>query len=103
MIIQDSENLNSFAWYSALQGYSRHRRDDTPGSKASASEDLVSSMISTAIIPRLCKMIAGGAFDSYSAKHVRRIVDVTTQVQDSVGAENVKLQVSEAVHFNTLR
>ncbi|KAF8575456.1 hypothetical protein K439DRAFT_1649550 [Ramaria rubella] len=49
--------------------------------------DLVSSMISQTVIPRLCVLIARGAFDPYSARHVRRVIDVAEQVEASVGKE----------------
>lgn len=51
-------------------------------------------MISTALIPRLCKIIEGGAFDPYSAKEVRTLVDFTEQIEASVDREDLKFQVS---------
>ncbi len=50
-------------------------------------------MVSTAIIPRLCKLIECGALDVYSAKHIRRLVHLADEVEVSVGDGNAKLQV----------
>jgi GC-rich sequence DNA-binding factor len=50
-------------------------------------------MVSTAVIPRLCKLIDGGALDVYSAKHVRRVIDLAEEVEASVEDGNAKLQV----------
>lgn len=55
--------------------------------------DLVSAMISTAIIPRFCKLIEGGAFDPYSAEHVRTLADVVEQIEASVQRDDLKFQV----------
>lgn len=50
-------------------------------------------MISTAVIPKLCKLIDGGAFDPYSAAHVRALVDVAEEIEVSVQREDLKFQV----------
>lgn len=50
-------------------------------------------MISTAIIPRLCKSIEVGAFDPYSAKNVQSMLDIAEQLEASVETNNVKFQV----------
>ena len=50
-------------------------------------------MVATAMIPRLCKMIAGGAFDPYSERCVRRAVEVTKQAESFVGSESPKFEV----------
>jgi hypothetical protein len=50
-------------------------------------------MVSTAIIPRLCKLIECGALDVYSAKHIRRLAHLADEVEVSVGDGNAKLQV----------
>jgi GC-rich sequence DNA-binding factor len=55
--------------------------------------DMVSSMISQAIIPRLSKAIEGGAFDPYSARHIQRMIDIAEQVEASVEQEGVRFQV----------
>jgi len=54
--------------------------------------DLVSAMISTAIVPRLCKIIEDGAFDPYSAKSLRRMLDLAEQVEAYVDGDNAKFQ-----------
>ena len=50
-------------------------------------------MISTALIPRLCKLVEGGAFDAYSEQHVRRMVDLAEEVEASVETGKMKFQV----------
>lgn len=55
--------------------------------------DLVSAMISTAIIPRLCKMVEGGVLDVYSDVHIRRMIDLAEEIEASVENGNPKFQV----------
>lgn len=50
-------------------------------------------MISTAVAPRLCKMLQVGALDPYSARGVRRMIDLAEQVEASVGTDSNKFQV----------
>jgi GC-rich sequence DNA-binding factor len=97
---KDPRNLASFSWYSSLQEYSLPSPEDVEDPKSESDGDLVSAMISTAIIPRLCKIIAGGALDPYSAKGIQRMVEVTTEVEASLGADNAKVQVSGTVLLN---
>ncbi|KAF9026128.1 GCFC-domain-containing protein [Hymenopellis radicata] len=86
--VEDSRSLDSFAWYKGLYEYSR-----PDGEELGSDGDLVSSMITTAIIPRICKIIEGGALDVYSEKHVKRMVDFTEEVEASVEPNNVKIQM----------
>ena len=51
-------------------------------------------MITTAVIPRLAKVLEGGAFDAYSEKHVRRVIDLAEEVEASIEPDSIKLQVS---------
>jgi len=55
--------------------------------------DMVSSMISQVVIPRLCKLIEGGALDPYSIRHIRRMIDIAEQVEASIEQEGVRFQV----------
>jgi len=50
-------------------------------------------MISTVVIPRICKLLESGALDVYSKRHIRRAVDLFQEVEASINGENVKLQV----------
>lgn len=50
-------------------------------------------MISTTVIPRIVAVLASGAFDVYSGRHVRRVVDLAEEVEASVDEGNAKLQV----------
>ena len=55
--------------------------------------DLVASMISTAVIPMICKLLEGGALDVYSLKHTRRVIDLCEEIEASVEEGNLKFQV----------
>ena len=60
----------------------------------SAEGDLALSMVSTAIVPRLCKIIEGGGFDPYSMGDVRTVTDLVEQVEIAVrDTTNLKFQV----------
>jgi len=73
-----------------LYEYCRPDGEDAVGPEG----DLVSSMISTAVIPRLAKVIQGGSMDAYSLRHIRRVIDLAEEVQASVDEEGAnKLQV----------
>jgi GC-rich sequence DNA-binding factor len=50
-------------------------------------------MISTAVIPRIVTVLGSGAFDVYSGRHIRRVVDLAEEVEASVEEGNAKLQV----------
>jgi len=61
---------------------------------SSADGDLASSMVSTAIVPRLCRVIEGGGFNPYSMKDVRTATDLVEQVEIAVrDTANLKFQV----------
>lgn len=88
--MQDAIGLDNFKWYQGLHEYCRPNGEDGVGPEG----DLVSSMISTAIIPKLCKVIEGGALDVYSLRHIRRAIDILEEVQASVDDEgSVRVQV----------
>lgn len=92
--IGDSKSLDDFRWYSSLYEYSRPPTEgDEEESELGPDGDLVSAMISTAIVPRLCRIVEGGAFDPYSAKDLRRTVDLAEQVEAHLEQNNQKFQV----------
>ena len=74
----------------------------TDGSTAHSAEgDLASSMVSTAIVPRLCKIIESGGFNPYSMKDVRAATDLVEQVEVAVrDTANPKFQVRRQSVFN---
>jgi len=55
--------------------------------------DLVSAILSTVALPRLGKLIEGGAFDPYSSKDIRRLVDLGEEIEISVEKNHHKFQV----------
>jgi GC-rich sequence DNA-binding factor len=63
--------------------------EDESGSPDAA---LLASMISTAVIPKICKVVDGGALDVYSERHIRRMVNLAEEVEASIG-KNDKFQV----------
>ncbi|THH30125.1 hypothetical protein EUX98_g4055 [Antrodiella citrinella] len=95
--LEDSRTLDTFNWYTSLHDYSRPRQseDDEDGMEPDLGPDgdLVSSMITTAVIPRVCKILQGGSFDPYSAKHIRRLIDMAEEIEVSVGKENQKFEM----------
>lgn len=55
--------------------------------------DLVSAAITTAVLPRLSKLIEGGALDPFSGKDIRRLVDLAEEIEVSIEKGNHKFQV----------
>ncbi|KAI6039350.1 GCFC-domain-containing protein, partial [Pisolithus marmoratus] len=90
--LDSSDNLDDFSWYSALHEYSQSYGEDENAevSELPPDGDLVSAMVSTAVVPRLCKILESGGFDPYSARDVRRIIDITEQVEASIGSDHLK-------------
>ncbi|THV03055.1 hypothetical protein K435DRAFT_716253 [Dendrothele bispora CBS 962.96] len=93
--IDDPKSLDSFKWYQGLYEYSRpgDPEDEVQERELGPDGDLVSSMITTAIVPRLAKVIEGGALDVYSDKQIKRAIDLTEEVEASVEEGNVKLHI----------
>ncbi|KAF8842200.1 hypothetical protein BDN67DRAFT_1038818 [Paxillus ammoniavirescens] len=91
----EQKNLDEFAWYSSLYEYSRPHSGtaETDESELGPDGDLVSAMISTVVVPRICKLLEAGAFDPYSGKDIRRMIDLAEQVEASVGTDNNKFQM----------
>ena len=81
--------MDSFAWYTSLYEYSRANTGDEE--ELGPDGDLVSAMISTAVVPRLVRVIQGGSFDAYSAKHTRRVLDLCDQVEASSTSEKLEV------------
>ena len=85
--------LDGFKWYSSLYEYSRPSVEDNEDDPELGPDgDLVSAMISTAIVPRFCKIVEGG-FDAYSSKSLQKVIDIVEQVEASVDRDNQKFQV----------
>lgn len=55
--------------------------------------DLVSATITTVVLPRLTKLLEGGALDPFSGKNIRRLVDLAEEVEISVEKSNHRFQV----------
>ncbi|EJC98047.1 uncharacterized protein FOMMEDRAFT_97947 [Fomitiporia mediterranea MF3/22] len=105
--ISNQRALDSFAWFGALYDYSRSAQlndtideDRETEPQLGPDGDLASAMLST-IVPRLCKTVQGGAFDPYSSKHVRAIIDLAEQVEASAAHE--KFELLEKTVFTIFR
>ena len=105
--MQDSRTLDSFSWYDALYQYSRPSRpddqDEDEEPELGPDGDLVSAMISTAVIPRLCKLLEGGALDPYSAVDVRKLTDLAEQIELSVERSNLQFEVGSVLRSRRYR
>ncbi|KAF5389187.1 hypothetical protein D9757_003414 [Collybiopsis confluens] len=91
----ESKSLDRFRWYHSLYEFCRSRTANDEERELGPEGDLVSSMVSTAIIPRLAKVIESGALDVYSSAHIRRVVDLAEELEASVSdvdKGNLKLQ-----------
>jgi GC-rich sequence DNA-binding factor len=97
----DRKSLDEFGWYVGLYEYSRPVTEGEEGEggerELGPDGDLVSAMVATAVVPRVCKMLEGGALDAYSAGDVRRLVDLAEQLEMSVERSHLKFQVG-ALH-----
>ncbi|GBE83032.1 nineteen complex-related protein 2-domain-containing protein [Sparassis latifolia] len=96
--LEDSRTLDDFTWYKSLYHYSHPHLQSGEDQEADIGPmgpdgDLVSAMISTAVIPRLCKLIEAGGFDPYSAKDLRKLTDLAEQVEASVEKDNFKFEL----------
>ena len=91
--IKDPRGLDTFTWYKSLYRYSHPATEHTEGAKLEQDGNLVSAMVSTAVIPRFCKIIEGGAFDPYSSLHVSRLLDLASQLETFVNVDHPKFHV----------
>lgn len=86
--LTDERTLDAFDWYLTLYEYSR-----PDGEELGSDGDLVAAMVATAVVPRVCATLEGGALDPYSMKDVRRLVDLAEQIETSVERGHLKFQV----------
>ncbi|KAH7914293.1 nineteen complex-related protein 2-domain-containing protein [Hygrophoropsis aurantiaca] len=99
--LETPKNLDEFAWYSSLYNYSRPHADDMEDGESDLGPDgdLVSAMLSTAVVPHICKMVDRGALNPYSDRDIRRMIDLAEQVEASIGTDNHKFQmILKSVH-----
>ena len=60
-------------------------------------------MISTAVIPRIAKVIENGGFDPWSSKHVRRAAELAEELEMSMSKMDLKFQVRFSMHVSRIR
>ena len=99
---QDQRNLHDFKWYKGLYEYCRPGEGAVEDRELGPDGDLVASMISTAVIPMICKVIEGGALDVYSQKLILRMVDLAEEIEASLDPGNIKFQVRFDFSFNLI-
>lgn len=83
--------LEEFKWYTRLHEYSHPGGEEEEDIRP--EDDLPVQMISTMLIPRFNTLITGGAFDPYSAKQIPHLIDLTEQIEASVGSDNNRFSV----------
>ncbi|KAG1906541.1 GCFC-domain-containing protein [Suillus fuscotomentosus] len=88
---ENSHTLDEFSWCASLHEYCGD--NDDPESDTGPNDDLVSAMISTAVVPLICKVVEAGALDSYSALDTRNMINLAEQVEASIGHDNPKFQM----------
>ncbi|KDR82497.1 hypothetical protein GALMADRAFT_134104 [Galerina marginata CBS 339.88] len=92
--IEDQRSLHSFKWYKGLYEYCRPGENPVVEERRLGPDgDLVASMVSTSVIPLVCKILENGALDVYSMRHVRRMIDLAEEIEASVEAEGGKFQM----------
>ncbi|KAG8745828.1 hypothetical protein FRC10_006855 [Ceratobasidium sp. 414] len=87
----DRRSLDEFRWYSSLHDFSRPTNNVGEPTEPTPDEDLVLSMVATAVTPRVAKLVQGGALDPYSAKHIRRLKDLAEQIEATLEADTTKI------------
>ncbi|KAI0699950.1 nineteen complex-related protein 2-domain-containing protein [Cerioporus squamosus] len=92
--LERPRSLDSFSWYKSLYIYSRPSDpDDEEEPELGPDGDLVSAMITTALIPRFCRILEGGGLDAYSATDIRRLIDLMEETEISVDRQNQKFEL----------
>jgi len=97
--------LDSFSWFTALHAYSHPKTAENGTTEADDMEldeepalgpdgDLVTEMVSKAVVPLLIKAFEAGAYDPYSAAQTRRAVDLADVVSHLTGKDSRKYTVS---------
>ncbi|KAH9042156.1 nineteen complex-related protein 2-domain-containing protein [Lactarius pseudohatsudake] len=96
---EDSRTLDSYRWHGSLYKYSRPNQSDEDEEEPQLGPDgdLVSAIVSTTVLPRLSKLVEGGAFDPYSGKNIRRLLHSIEEIEVSVEKNHHKFQIL----FNT--
>ncbi|KAG1872371.1 GCFC-domain-containing protein [Suillus subalutaceus] len=89
---ETSHTLDEFSWCASLHEYCGDK-DDGLEPDTGPNDDLVSAMISTAVVPFICKVVEAGALDSYSALNTRNMINLAEQVEASIGHDNHKFQM----------
>ncbi|KAH9080570.1 GCFC-domain-containing protein [Lactarius deliciosus] len=97
---EDSRTLDSYRWHGSLYKYSRPNQpdEDEEEPQLGPDGDLVSAIVSTTVLPRLSKLVEGGAFDPYSSKNIRRLLHLIEEIEVSVEKNHHRFQVL----FNTV-
>jgi GC-rich sequence DNA-binding factor len=105
-----ASTMDNMEWFGKLYAYSRPNTvreriaeddDDDEEGELGPEGDLAAAMVGTAVVPRVVTMLEAGAFDPYSARHVRKLVDFGEQVEIAVERSGPKFQVSLLHHSSS--
>lgn len=91
--LQSSKGLDDFKWYAQLHEFSQAGAANDDSGENVDGGDLATSMITTAVIPRIVKVIENGGFDPWSARHVRRAAELAEELEMSMSKMDLKFQV----------
>ncbi|KAF8964319.1 nineteen complex-related protein 2-domain-containing protein [Flammula alnicola] len=98
--IENPRSLHSFKWYKGLYEYCRPGEGQVVEERELGSDgDLVASMISTAVIPMICKILDNGALDVHSKSDIRRMIDLAEELKLvlSLGVESSRSLLLKSV------
>ncbi|PPQ85156.1 hypothetical protein CVT25_004163 [Psilocybe cyanescens] len=101
--VEETRSLHDFKWYKGLYEYCRPGEGIIEERALGPDGDLVASMITSAIIPLICKVIENGGLDVYSSKHTRRVIDLAEEIEASIDGQGVKFQLVLRSVFNTFQ
>jgi len=92
---EDSRTLDSYHWHDSLYKYSRpiQSGEDEDELQLGPDGDLVSAIVSTTVLPRLSKLVEGGALNPYSSKDIRRLLHLAEEIEVSVEKNHHKFQI----------
>ncbi|KAH7098970.1 nineteen complex-related protein 2-domain-containing protein [Auriculariales sp. MPI-PUGE-AT-0066] len=92
--LENQRGIDSFQWFQDLYAYSYIKQDASDEDPQLGPDgDLATSMVSTALLGRICKLLESGAFDPYNGTHVPRLVDIVESIEAALESEAVKFHM----------
>ncbi|KAL4080710.1 GCFC-domain-containing protein [Scleroderma citrinum] len=106
--LEEHQALDEFDWFKSLYEYSHPQDDDdddddedvdVENSELPPEDDLVSAMISTTVVPHICKVLGAGGLDPYSATHLEQLIYKCEELEAFIGVDHHKyLMVLKTVY-----